>query len=283
MIFKGWGKVILAASLCLICLFLNSSVWSAEVNLPLPADAIKIREKSFNIGPSRSLVQFYETSFSGDKLNAFYKREMQRDGWQQGKANFFKKDQYFVVLAIIPAGVSKEQKTRFSLATSSIPTKEEVWASRKVNPDQLDFMPIYPGSVQAFLWDLPTGVSASYETESDIKEVVFFYKSGMLNYGWQLYNETPITTKNIDCPECRKSILGALNKAQPNTANTSSKTRMVFRRGDGETCIISMFTILVDKSNLAQANPQANDAININFPGKTTILVTYNANKRINP
>jgi len=282
MIFKKCGKVILATSFFLVCIFLNSSVWSAELELPLPADAIKTREKSFDIGPTKSLVQFYETALSGDRVNAFYKREMQRAGWVQEKANYFRKDKYFVGLGIVP-GVSKGKKTRFSLATSSIPSKEEILAARKINPDKLNFMPIYPGSIQVFLWDLPTGVSGSYETEDSIKDVVFFYKSGMLNYGWKLYDETPIAVKDVDCPECKKLNLSAANKDQAKITSTSSRTKMVFRRGDGETCIISMFTVSVGTSILTQVNQQPKTDPNINFPSKTNILVTYNANKSINP
>jgi hypothetical protein len=48
------------------------------------------------------------------------------------------------------------------------------------------------------------GIVISHEIKSSIKEVVSFYKSGMLYYGWSLDNGRLIKVGGIDCPGCRK-------------------------------------------------------------------------------
>jgi hypothetical protein len=272
----------------LIVLACYSILSAAELNnapaIPLPVDAVQVMEKVLNIGPSSAFLVTYETALSVDRLNSLYKKEMAKGGWVAKTNNLYMKDNYLAIIVVIPPRNSNS-KTKLTITTSSIPSKEEILAARKTTPDKLDFMPIYPGSVQAFLWDIPTGVSGSYETEDSINDVVFFYKSGMLNYGWQLYSETPMTTKDLNnCPGCKKSIPGELSKAQSNTVNTSSQTSLMFRRGDGETCVIRMYNILIDDNLLAKGRQVANSkGTSLSLPGKTNILVTYNAKRKINP
>jgi len=255
-------KRIIFTFIFFICVTFNSFTWGAETEVALPKDAVKTLEKSFNIGPTRSSIEAYETSLPQDRLYAFYKKEMVKLGWRELKQGLFSKDNYMAVLAVAPNRAGNN-KTQFSLTTSRIPTKEEILAQRKAKPDKLDFMPVYPGSEQVFLWDTPTGISASYDTKSDIKDVVFFYKSGMLNYNWSLASEEPVATQEIvDCPECQKA-LGQLPQAAAKSAiqGTSSKASLTFRKAHGESCMIRLYQNL----------------------DKTTILVTYNANKKINP
>lgn len=255
-------KTLIFALVFFIGTAFNALTWGAETEVALPKDAVKTLEKSFNIGPTRSSMEAYETSLSPDKLSSFYKKEMVKLGWREVKEGLFAKDNYMAVIAVNPAR-AQDKKTQFSLTTSRIPTKEEILAQRKAKPDKLDFMPVYSGSEQVFLWDLPNGLSASYETTSPIKDVVFFYKSGMLNYNWSLASEEPVTTQEIvDCPECQKA-LGQIPKEAAKAAiqGASSKASLTFRRAGGETCIIRLYENL----------------------DKTTILVTYNANKKINP
>jgi len=254
-------RKIICAILFFVLLSFNSFIWAAETDIPLPADAVKTMDKSANIGPTISTLQAYETTLSSDRIYAFYKKEMAKAGWGEMQKGLFSKGDYLAILAVSPLK-SRTNKTQFSITTSRIPSKEEILAQRKAKPDKLDFMPVYPASEQVFLWDMPTGISASYETKDAIKDVVFFYKSGMLNYGWNLSNEEPLTTKAVDCPECQKA-LGQLPKdaAKVGLQGTSSTASLSFRKGNGESCMIRLY--------------QNAD--------KSTILVTYNENKRINP
>ena len=264
--FRSLAKIILCAILFSICISFNSLIFSAEPNIPLPANTLKTNEKSMNIGPAKSIVQTYETLLNHEKVTAFYRKEMPRLGWREQKNGLFLKDDYLAVIATFPRK-SEDKKTQFSIIISRIPSKEEVLAGRKDTPDKLSFMPVYPKSAQVFLWDMPTGVSASYETASSIKELVFFYKSAMLNYGWSLYKETPITTETADCPECRKAMQNLpKDSILPDMKVTSSRMSLLFSRQNKESCTIRLYQSLSDM-------PEAN---------KTTILVTYNANKKIN-
>lgn len=222
-----------------------SLLWASELGLPLPAGAIKVLEKSANFGPIKSSTEIYKSSLTRDRVLSFYKKEMVSAGWRQKQEGVYIKDKYLVMVVSSPAN-NKTKETEFSITTSNIPAKEEILAMRKAKPDKLIFMPVYPGSVQVFLWDLPTGVAGAYETESSIKGVVFFYKSGMLNYGWSLANETPAKTR---------------------TASTVSKVRLLFHRGNGETCTITI----------------SNISVGLSSRGKTTISVNYNAYAKVKP
>ena len=264
--FRNSAKIILCTILFFICVSFNCLIFSAEPDIPLPAGALKTMEKSMNIGPSKSTIQTYETFLNNEKVTAFYRKEMVRLGWREQKNGLFLKDDYLAVIVSVPRK-SKENKTQFSITLSRIPSKEEILAGRKDTPDKLSFMPVYPKSAQVFLWDMPTGVSASYETASSIKELVFFYKSAMLNYGWSLYQETPITTETTDCPECRKAMQNLpKDNILPNMKVTSNRASLLFSRQNKESCAIRLYQSL---SEMQEVN-------------KTTILVTYNAHKKIN-
>lgn len=265
-------KIITCAILIFLGVSFNSLLFAEEMNLLLPADAVKINEKNTDIGPVRSVTQTYTTSLSQDRINAFYKKEMSKAGWTQKKNNFFVKDNDIVILLTTP-NPSKDRKSSFGITTSRIPVKEEFLAGKKDNPDKLSFMPVLPGSSQTFLWDLPRGgISASYETTKNIKDVLFFYKSAMLNYGWSLSSETPIETKQFnDCPGCRKKAGVNLPKEADVSAmqGTSSTAGLVFRKPDGEKCNIRLYQTLLE----AQQGGEP-------YSNKTNILVTYSGNKK---
>ena len=259
-----------------------SILWASDLGVPLPKDAVKVLERSSNFGPIKSFTEIYKTSLNKARVLSFYKKAMAEAGWKQKQEGIFIKDKYMVAI-VCGSEKNKTGEIEFNVTISNIPTKEEFLGMRKADPDKLIYMPIYPASEQLFLLELPFGMASAYEADGSIEEVAFFYKSGMLNYGWKLYDETPIAVKDVDCPECKKLNLSAANKDQAKITSTSSRTKMVFRRGDGETCIISMFTVSVGTSILTQVNQQPKTDPNINFPSKTNILVTYNANKSINP
>lgn len=277
------NRFLICTILLSTCLFFNSLLYGAA-DVPLPAGAVKTLEKNADIGPSHTVVRSYETSLSASRLSAFYKREMSRLGWREQKDGFFLKDGDLAIIAVNPRR-NKNNKTLFTVTTSRVPDKEEILALRKDKPDKLNFMPVYPGSKQVFLWDTPTGISASYDTADSIKEVTFFYKSGMLNYGWRLYEETPVTTEALGCPECEKAA-AKLSKdtAKPQIKGTSSRASLIFRRGVGESCIIRIYQGSAAIQALTGTESKAADTEKLSAPfNKTTILVTYNADKKINP
>lgn len=263
-----------------ICISFCPLLWSAEIDMPLPADAVKTSDKSVNIGPTMATTQIYTTSLSRDRINSMYKKELLRQGWTQEREGLFAKDGYLAIIVARPGLDKKRNKTQFSITTTRLPTKEEILASAKENPDKLNFMPVYPGSKQNYLWDLPNGLSASYETKSSIKDVIFFYKSAMLGYGWKLSGETPITTKNIDSPELQKLAgqgeAGAL-KAKVDQASLS------FSKSGAETCVLRLYQTQAELSASLTDKEEAAIKIPDSSMNKTTIIVTYNAHKKINP
>ena len=254
------GSLIFTACFCIPIL------WAAELTVPLPADALKVSEKTANFGPIKSVAKIYQSSWTPDKVVSFYKKEMLLAGWREGKDGVFTKDSYIIVVAVSPLK-DEAGKITFSNTISEIPTKEEFFALPKPEPEKLNFMPVYPGSVQIFLLNSSLGVSGSYETERSIKEVVFFYKSGMLNYGWTLDNETPIKAE-------------AINPANSKTASKEDSASLTFRRKNGESCTITIASSFIDSGSLL-ARGKRNNNKSASLPGKTIISVDYNAYQRI--
>ncbi|MBM3243643.1 MAG: hypothetical protein FJZ12_02245 [Candidatus Omnitrophica bacterium] len=263
-----------------------SPALSAQQDLPVPSGAVKRIEKSADLGPSKSFIRSYETPLSAERIKAFYKKEMARLGWQEKRDGFFSKGDEIAIISIVPVKKGSN-RTTFSIVTSRIPSKEEVLSQRKEVADKLDFMPVYPGSAQNFLWDTPTGLSASYETQAKITDVIFFYKSGMLRYGWRLHSEVPISVQQADCPECAEAFKQAGISAPPAAAAavaatkiTSAKAKLVFTRRDAESCRIDIYESQAALPGLTPEEMRAAGAA-APMPARTTILVTYHANRKI--
>jgi len=181
--------------LILMVCFCIPILQAAEL-IPLPQDALKISEYRSNSGPIKKLIKNYETSISTDKLVEFYKKELQKNGWINKEGRVYIKDDNLALIAFGPKN-DKTGKNSFSILTCKVPSSEDFSAMRKKNPDKLNFMPIYPGSEQVSFWDSDRITTAEYETKDNVKDVAFFYKSRMLNYGWKLINQTSKSTKAI--------------------------------------------------------------------------------------
>jgi hypothetical protein len=256
--------------LCTGLLFICANLCLAEPQIPLPGDAVKVNEKTTNAGFLSVLITYYNTSLSPDKITVFYKKEMEKAGWDQRRPGVFMKDDYIVSVIVNPSSANKTSKTRFIITTNRVPSPDEILASRKETPDEVDFMPVYPGSMQNFLMNLPSGgISASYITDDDIKDVVFFYKSGMLRYGWGLQGEPVVKVGELECPGCLKGK-GSSSKLKASTkaSATTSNAELSFTRGNGDKCKIMLF-----QSSAQLMGSGAAD-------NKTNILVTYNEAKK---
>ncbi|MCK9431144.1 MAG: hypothetical protein M0R17_14315 [Candidatus Omnitrophica bacterium] len=241
---------------------------AAEISIPLPADAVKISEKIINAGPVKSTVEIYQSFLSQNRIIAFYKKEMLRAGWAQNKSGLFMREGYTAAITTSPLR-NQAGAAQFVVITSKIPDAEEVLAARKAKPDKLEFMPIYPGCIQNFLWDTSMGVSGSYETEDDIGEVIFFYKSAMLRYDWNLYSEVPIKVEEVKYPGYKSD--------KPATSTSAS---LRFHRKVGESCVI-MITSVSGLEYMLEGEKLVEGAA-ANSPVKTTILIVYNEQKGIN-
>jgi hypothetical protein len=263
-------------SLGLFFLFYSFILWASDLDIPLPKDAVKISEKSANFGPIRSFSEIYKTSLSGSRVLSFYKKEMANAGWKEKERGVFVKNKFIAVI-ICDDLKNKSGKTEFNVIVSNIPAKEELLGMRKTEPDKLSYMPIYPGSVQIGILNLPGGTASAYETESSIEEVVFFYKSAMLNYGWSLDRETQSQGQGgmANCPGCEKSLSGFGNTASK-ISTSAQKTGLIFNRLNGaETCIIEISNISVGF--------KGEDLDNKKLGSTTSIFAKYYAHKNIKP
>jgi hypothetical protein len=247
--------------------------YSANIDYPLPADAQLVVSKDAAYGPMNMHLQVFTTSISKDRLTALYRQTLSKEGWKEDKKMFFKKSNQALIISIVPDSAKLKGKTVFTIAQTNIPTKEEMTATKKDIPDQVSFMPIYPKARQLFLFDNPHGASASYTTEDSLKDVVFFYESKMLNYGWNLVSETPVSENKF---ENKENKIGKMLEGVQ-LSGSSMVTELKFRK-DKESCTIHIYE---GKLNQPQALPgeKGTDKTQVSGTisplGKTQILVTY--------
>jgi hypothetical protein len=163
--------------------------------------------------------------------------------------------------------------TQFTISRAIPPSAEKILATKKDKPDKLSFMPLYPNAKQAMLMDLPSGgVTAGYTTKDNIKEVIFFYKAQMINYGWMLVQEKPLQEVPIDCPSCKKGMPpmkqgGVGNVPVWDIKGTSKRATLFFQKRTGEMCVIGVN--MQELMNVPEEYKVASQE-------KTNIMVTYN-------
>ncbi|MFA6358477.1 MAG: hypothetical protein WCY09_07470 [Candidatus Omnitrophota bacterium] len=262
--------------------FFAPTLSAAELSIPVPENALKVLERNVDMGSTMVFSNIYETTLNQKKAYASYKKQLLGEGWKEEQGNAFIKDRYVLIVTFFPS-LKKGTKTKFSVALAQSPIEKKPDTTRKIKPDKLIFMPLYPGSVQLMFWDMSSGLMTKYETEDDIRNVVFFYKSGMLNYGWSLYKETPVKTQTIDssCPSCAKL---SPEVAKAIKGSSSTQATIVFKKGDEKYCTIMLSSATVNIDNLAQGNQKANSDV-LSLPpilsSKTTISVHYYENKKV--
>lgn len=259
---------IVCGSVLFCIFFLVLRLSAAEIKIPLPPDAVKVSERSVNFGVLKLTTKTYSSALSLKSIREFYLQQMLRNGWKEKHTDFFVKDK--CLISIMFSGKSSlPEKTQFKIITGNLPTADEVIAQRLVKPDKLDFMPVHPKSLQVFHWDFPFGVACSYETESSIKDVVFFYKFAMLGYGWGLVKDSPIAEKITDCPGCKD--FDSENKRLKSTGRDNpGGVSLIFRRGNQAICEIKIFKIFsVDSDDLtASVTPKTGILVNYKKYGK---------------
>jgi len=232
---------------CLILVFVSiQDIFASGEAYPLPRDAVFELEQSVPVGPTTSIVRSYSTMLNKDQIESFFRKELLKLGWQEQSIKglgYVKDDKIISVLVLPGKPFASDKKTYFSLVYATKISDEMVKASQKDKPDNLNFMPIYPGSKQLLLWDNANGVMAHYSTEDPISNVAAFFKSKMSSYGWQLSYEKPITDRSADCPECNKKIASLKNKNNPPLLGLKGKfytSDLKFQRAKGEFCSISI-------------------------------------------
>lgn len=276
MVFKL--RVLLLTSILLGSFFILAL--ASELTFPLPDGVVKVAEKITNLGPLKLSTLTYKTSLSVSKILNFYKKKLSGAGWQQKKPGVFVKGKYLLNITCNP-GKDKNKETEFSIISSIMPSAREVLGARKLTPNKLAFMPVYPGSEQVFLWGLPGGAAGFYETGDSVKEVVFFYKAAMLNYGWSLADENPVKAKTVFYPGRENSSGVSFDNGKFGTKEVLKRVKLLFRRPNAEACRITVTDTSVDSTgNNVLKNSRAPT---LQKKNKTSITVNYNAQKNIKP
>ena len=240
-------------SICTVFLFSTSALWAFELKMPLPKGAVKVSEEKSSLGPITTFSRVYTTSLGQEEVSHFYEKEMIDAGWKEKRKGVFIKDRYLAVISPYIAGNNK--KGNFRIAVSNIPTQKDILASYKSKPNKLSYMPIYPESTQNIFMNFPGGTVIAYETGKNIKEVVFFYESGMLKYGWRLAARSPVT-------------------------GIADKVVLLFRRGGTETCRISFSRVSTQLDGIFTVKKR-DEKISLKPVNKTIISVNYNVRRKI--
>ena len=263
-----------------ICVTRCSSGYGKDFSLPLPADAQEVTRDDSSIGPTKSEFVVYETALSQPAAERFFRKELASDGWfEKQHFSFTRGGKEVLVISFIPSG----KVLKFGVMYTLLPSELEITAAVKEKPDKVDFMPLYANARQLYLWDAPMGKTAAYQTQNHIKEVTFFYKSVMPNYGWFLSNEIPLTkSTDSDCPECAERF-----KSLPSAESTGVekfmqrefyKTKLFFKRDNGESCIISIME--QEQIKPVQGKETVADYMPADQKYGTNISVTY-INKKL--
>jgi len=258
------------------------TIYAQDFNIPLPQDAEKESLRDMSMGPMKMEITCYRTNLNKNSLIAFFKKEMPKAGWQQVNPFAFKKDNYMFSITFPPSYL-KDKRQRFMVAYTVLPDEQQLTSTRKDNPDYLKFMPVYPRAKQAFLWDSSRGMTASYQSSDQIKDVVLFYKSTMPNYGWVLSEETPISKKVIKVnpnkdvgSEYQKEIEKAMKGMKEIRGIKESSfylARLSFQKNK-ETCVINFQSLDIRDPKKIKADGSESPDTEEQLKG-TRILVTY--------
>ncbi|MFA6350431.1 MAG: hypothetical protein WCY12_05875 [Candidatus Omnitrophota bacterium] len=230
--------------------------WGGEYNIPLPAGAIEVGKNKSDIGPARLLSRIYKSSLDKDEIYAFYEEKMLDAAWKMKRKGVFLKDRKLVIIIPYPSK-GKDDKTEFSISMGDMPSSKKILAAVNKKPDKVKFMPIYPGSTQILSLGLPNSSSYIYGTGDSIKDVVFFYESGMLKYGWALISRVPVT-------------------------GVADKVSLLYRRKNKEVCRIKISGVSQGKDTFMPGN-NLSIKNTPRIPNKTSISVDYSLYEKVSP
>jgi len=251
--------------------------------IPLPSDA-----KPFGVSGSgvtvrlRSPSAIYVTSLDKRQLIRFYIRELSKRGWKssgtiasmiekyniplqgdklqlkdnlKNAVEFYNSSKSLLLFVLPPRSGQKE--TIFSLAYIQSPP---LGAPSNLNTLP-DYIPVYPGAALT----TRVGNGFVYSTNDNIESVINFYKNNMLAYGWQIYNEMPLTEKKVQFPRGVVDSLSSLSKQCPaceqnETSSMPEEYKLVLSKGtfivrtmykfkrDGEICHITLSSVKIGET-----------------------------------
>jgi len=189
-IYRLLGNFLL--SLFLVIFVATPVLFAANFRMPVPSQTSKINERSSEFGPVKMSTSMYKTFLGEGEIYDFYEEKLSQTGWSVAGKGVFSKDKHLATIQFYPSG-NPEKESKFSITIGNTPDKEEFLSMSKKKPDRVSFMPVYPGSIQTISLKFLGKISFVYETDDSVKDVVFFYESAMLKYGWELAARNPVT------------------------------------------------------------------------------------------
>lgn len=296
--YKLIALIFFAVSIVAINRIPVDAAWWEEQNIPLPVNTEEVKTETRMMYGSQFNFTYYTSAQDIDSIKGFYRNRLPNLGWKEreiakelgqvqglkmdasfnnvlGQNLTFEKGSDMLIVNFMPAGFSKDGKTRFSISKGKIdlskpPSPDTSFAPELLTKPKKDVAPIYPGASLTNLSEQASSLRATYFTKDDIEQVISFYKTMMPNYGWYLNSEKPI--EKIDfgaageydvskyCPSCPK---GATDLAK---SMETWLAELNFNNQKGDICNIVL-------SNVATAQ---------GMPGSlnmTTILVNYEEKK----
>lgn len=266
-----------------------------EQAIPVPTDAEQTKTEDRMMQGSAFSFTYYTSSQDATSIKRFYRNQLPNLGWKEKKlaedlsqikgfkmdASFkgvldqnliFEKDTDMLMINFLPAGFAKDGQTRFALSKGNVNLDEEL--PEETNPSfalltkpKKDVAPTYPGAALIYLSEPEHALRATYSAPADIEQVISFYKTKMVNYGWDLTEEKPLEkVEGADmgeydiakhCPSCPKEATSLAGSLETWLAELN------FSNQKGDTCNVVLSNVV---------STQGKDLEDLKM---TTILVDY--------
>ncbi len=220
--------------ICILLLFVHSTVFSQIFGLPKPHSTDLASKTNEEIAGSKFTIYQYHSSLTQSQILQFYQDKLSRKGWgkmdlaapevtgnifQDRVYNFAKGDE-MLILNFSP--IKAQGRIFYSISVGgSLKPKvaepgEKFSAEVSKEPKPLEHIPTYPGSKQVDYRKTHSGIQAGYIASGGVEVVKGFYLQKMPQQGWSFIDEKPIggdqyDLSNIeeDCPTCPKLPSGA--------------------------------------------------------------------------
>ena len=270
-------------------------------DVPIPSGAQIMQSQDSQMGEVTRKNVVYKTSLSPEEVLEFFSGQMPAKGWStdtsfaevmkklkmpeeqtqtslaaiQNNTLSFTKGDYSMFLVVMPG----QPNSKFTVFTINYGKKIEMMGDQGQPAKKLDFMPVYPEAKQMF----STKDTYVYAAEANIDSVVSFYKKNMLDYGWQLAEETPVSETNLaESAALQQKLRETPGYQTGATGNLAGKAQPEMQK----MAMDIAGKIKVQKAELRYTKPgekpislefQYADTSDYGLPGRTSIKVSINA------
>lgn len=266
------------------------ALWVAAANTPvsaasrdtqkalLPPDAEVVTKEQRKMQGSAFDFTFFTTNLGPGSVKDFYRQRLASSGWKEkdpmkdasalpgfqippelaglmGNNVIFEKGEQKIIINILPAGYSPDNKTRCIYASGKHDFEKKAsdddFVPSLMRKPKKEVAPVYPGASLIELSEEKDSMKATYFVPTDIETALTFYQINMGDFGWTLTEEAPLNTREFPeyelstvCPTCPKDMKADLSGYK------SKYAVLGFKTDKAETCRIVFSSVVNDKETL---------------------------------